>query len=257
VKVLTLDRLVHGFVDLDDPTWFGYDYEAIYSGVVAGAWPKGASRERPVRALFLGGGPYGFQRRLRALHGDSLDSVTAEIDPAVTRAGREALGLEDDVTHAVDEDARTYVRRLQDRDPPFHLVFGDTFNDLSVPWHLTTLEFTQELKRHMTPDGVYLVNLVDSFRSGRFVGAFLRTLERVFRRVHLFSATPRRDDAQETLVLIASDADLDLSRLGDVVVYGTVDLAALRARAGPALLTDDHAPVESLLAPVVTERDIR
>ena len=32
-------------------------------------------------------------------------------------------------------------------DGQFDLIIGDAFNDLSIPYHLTTLEFDQKLKR--------------------------------------------------------------------------------------------------------------
>ena len=40
-------------------------------------------------------------------------------------------------------------------DERFDLVFGDTFNDFEVPYHLTTREFNELLARHLKPDGLY------------------------------------------------------------------------------------------------------
>ena len=34
----------------------------------------------------------------------------------------------------------------------YDLIFGDAFNDFSVPWHLTTQEFNEKIKKMMTPD---------------------------------------------------------------------------------------------------------
>jgi hypothetical protein len=53
---LTIDGFVHGMADLDDPTWLGYGYEGIYRAVTDRVAPRG----RPLRAFFVGGGPYVF-----------------------------------------------------------------------------------------------------------------------------------------------------------------------------------------------------
>src|SRR5207244_3439262 len=135
---------------------------------------------RPPRALFLGGGPYVFPRRLLAVRPDAVAEV-AEIDPGVTRAATDAMGLPASPPfRVVHEDARTFVRDLPAGSPPYDLVYGDAFNAYSVPFHLTTVEFARAVKARMAPDGVYLVNVIDVFDSGLFVGAFRETLSRVF-----------------------------------------------------------------------------
>jgi len=70
-----------------------------------------------------------------------------EIDPEVTRAAYEEMGLPQDsriVTHNMD--ARLFFTNGDARQERHDLVLGDAFNDLSIPYHLTTLEFNQMLK---------------------------------------------------------------------------------------------------------------
>jgi MFS family permease len=45
------------------------------------------------------------------------------------------------------------------------IVYGDAFNDFSVPWHLTTLQFNERLKGLMTDDGVYMINIIDAYET--------------------------------------------------------------------------------------------
>ncbi len=255
MRVLSLDRFGHGFVDLDDPLWLEYEYEILYGGLVRALWPQ---REEMVRCFFIGGGAYTLQRRLATLHRNTA-LWTAEIDPAVTRVAREHLGYAKAFHTVAAWDARSVLRTWNL--PPFDFVFGDAFHDLGVPWHLTTLECARDVKKSLTPGGVYLVNMIDVFRSGRFLGAMLCTLEAVFEHVDVLSMGKREDHAQETFMLVASDAKLDWGRLVDddglpleLVHYGAEDLATLRRRAGDLVLTDDYAPVENLLAPVVRMR---
>ena len=43
-------------------------------------------------------------------------------------------------------DARQVVEDYQGKEK-FDLVFGDAFNDLQIPYHLTTKEFAQKVRR--------------------------------------------------------------------------------------------------------------
>ena len=61
---------------------------------------------------------------------------------------------------------------------------------MTVPWHLTTLEFQRKLKDHLAPDGAMLVNIIDDYvRGGRFLGAYIETARRVFKHVVVFCST--------------------------------------------------------------------
>ncbi len=257
VRLLSLDRFVHGFVDLDDPLWLEYEYEILQGALIRALWPA----EGRVDAFFIGGGAYTFQRRLMKLYGDRAQLVTAEIDPAVTAVAREHLALEDSKAHEVRHlDARTALRQGTG-ERRYDFVFGDAFHDLGVPWHLTTREFAQEVKSRLSGKGVYVINMIDVFRHGRFLGAMVKTLEDVFANVRVVGMGPRSDDTQQTFLLLASDHALTWGALTDdrlvpldVVTYSAADLAAVKKRADTGVLTDDHAPVEALLAPVVRLR---
>ena len=61
-------------------------------------------------------------------------------------------------------DARQFVELHQDT-KKYDLIFGDAFNDFSVPWHLTTREFNEKLKKMLTPNGVYMINIIDVYES--------------------------------------------------------------------------------------------
>ena len=49
----------------------------------------------------------------------------------------------------------------------YDFVYGDAFNDLSVPWHLTTLEFSTKVRDLSDARaGVFLVNIIVTFTRG-------------------------------------------------------------------------------------------
>ncbi len=119
--------------------------------------------------LFLGGGAYCFQRHMQfAYPGTGVD--VAEIDTAVTNANHMATGLPRDTPiKTYFGDARQFVELNQDS-KQYDLIFGDAFNDFSVPWHLTTREFNEKIKKMMTPNGVYMINIIDVYESDAEAG---------------------------------------------------------------------------------------
>ena len=258
-RSLVLDGLVHGLVDLDDPTWLGYGYENVYAALTERLWPK----ERIGRALFIGGGTYTFPTWLLERRPNALADV-AEIDPAVTEACRRVLSLTDRPGLSIHhEDARTFVRDLPTDAPAYDLVYGDAFNDVSIPFHLTTLEFTRAVASHMTEGGVYLMNVIDSRASGAFVGALVTTLKLVFPNVAVLSPDAEAR-TRDTFVVVASRRPLDLDGLArrdglapadapliPVHRFSEAELEVFATRAEHLVLTDAFAPVEALLAPTV------
>jgi spermidine synthase/MFS family permease len=137
------------------------------AGMAAGDMPGSSVpgvEKSTMNTLFLGGGAYCFQRHMQfAYPGTGVD--VAEIDHAVTEANFRATGLPRDTPiHTAWGDARQFVELNQDL-KKYDLVFGDAFNDFSVPWHLTTREFNEKIKKMMTPNGVYMINIIDVYES--------------------------------------------------------------------------------------------
>jgi spermidine synthase len=133
---------------------------------------------------------------------------------------------------------------------------------------LTTKEFAVELKRLLRPDGLYLANVIDSFKKGLFIPAYIRTLEEVFgkQKVNLVTAnTDLNDMGISTYVVVASSKQLEqedfiegMRRLGDTDVMGLFFpqsmLQTYLKDQDPVLLTDDYVPVDNLIAPIFEER---
>jgi spermidine synthase len=250
IHELWLDRLMHSYTDLADPTYLVYDYERTYAGVIAPLLD-----ERPhIDALFVGGGGYTFPRYMRAM-GGSGRMVVAEIDPGVTEAAHEWLGLPRDTdieTHNMD--ARHYLARLARADS-YDVVFGDAFNDYSVPYHLTTREFALLVDEVLRDDGLYVANIIDGGRHGRFLRAYVHTLQGVFSHVTVIpSSMTWREAARMTFVVVAGHRPADLLQLpAEYRPLSAAELGEYMALAPPAVLTDDHVPVDGLLAPVLED----
>ena len=254
VRVMILDRLVHSYTSLDDPTKLVYSYEKIYAELTA----YRAQRDDHLRAFFIGGGGYTFPKYIEAIYpGAEIDVV--EIDPGVTEVAHDLLGLKRDTKMMIrHEDARLYLEREPTQ--RYDLVIGDAFNDFSVPYHLTTKEFNDLVRAWLEDDGLYLVNIVDGAR-GEFLKAYTRTLRQTFRHTYLApTGEGWRRSPRTTFVVIASDVPVNVEDFrtidaGDDVallwerLLPQEELDGLLAE-GDVTLTDRYAPVDQMLAPV-------
>lgn len=258
IRKLVLDHLVHGYVDMKNAAHLEYDYEDVYADVAL----RYAEGKPTVSAFFLGGGSFTFPRWTLTKWPDARIEV-AEIDPVVVEANHEALGLPMDTSIQIHiGDARNVVDSLP-ASAQFDFFFGDAFNDFSVPWHLTTLEFNQKIAAHLKPEGAYLMNVIDDYKTGYFIGACYMTLKKVFPYVYVFCTEQTGvSDRRDTFVVAASFVPLEV---GDWLpdhansfngsALTPEDLAKLEEKCNRRVLTDELAPVENLLEPIVRSRD--
>jgi len=252
VHTLVLDRLVHSYTLPEHPGALIYGYERTYAQVVEPL----AERNPGLRSFFIGGGGYTFPRYMEETYPES-EIVVAEIDPGVTEIARVTLGLQgSERIEAYDEDARTLMASLEDGEP-YDLIFGDAFNDFSVPYHLTTLEFTQLVDRLLAPDGLYVANIVDGGGRGSFMRAFVRTQKAVFEHVAVIpTISSWRSAPRTTWVVVASQEPLELDHITSPGAPLPQDeLDEYLAMEPPLILTDDYVPVDNLLAPVFVDSE--
>ena len=139
-------------------------------------------QSRRVGTLFLGGGGFVFPRWIEALFPHEPLIHVAELDPAVKVAVQAQMGLLPDGQTRVQTtigDARNFVddrvrlnymaTKRGEQPVLYDFVYGDAFNDFSVPWHLTTREFSEKIASLLHPtEGIYLVNLIDIYPRTEF-----------------------------------------------------------------------------------------
>ena len=263
LESLVLDHLVHSYTDLKDPLYIEYEYIRIYEEFVR--WQ--AKKRKSFKVFFIGGGGYTFPRFIEKKYpGAEIDVV--EIDPEITRVVRKYLGIsEKSKIRSHNEDGRWFVMNSKERGS-YDFIFGDAFNDLSIPYHLTTKEFAMQLKALMKPDGLLLANVIDSFKKGAFMPSYIRTLEEVFGKghVHLILLSSDYDHIGiSTCVVVASPKKLDINDFIKTVKPGKGkemtshvmpqdQLQQYLKERHSVILTDDYVPVDNLIAPIFEER---
>jgi predicted membrane-bound spermidine synthase len=249
INSLHLDHLVHSYTDPHDPSYLEYDYLRAFNVVVQDI----AERRPEFRVMFVGGGGYTLPRLIEHEHPGARIDV-AEIDPAVTRVARHWFGLKrNGRVRTINQDARWFAMRGAG-EGTYDAIFIDAFNDLSVPYHLTTRETSARLQQLLRPGGALVANVIDDFGKGRFLASYVKTLQSLFGAqnvaVVLESADDMRSD-RSTFTVIASP---NIPRFDDAYVIPPADLQRYVASRGAIVLTDDYAPVDNMLAPLFTQR---
>ena len=248
LETLILDQLVHSLNDPLHPCFLAYSYLRVFEDLIR--WK--AESGRPLNLLFLGGGGYTLPRCIeQTLPNANIDVV--EIDPGVSTAAYDYLGLRRDARiHSNNADARWFLMRAAGR---YDIIFGDAFNDISIPYHLTTREFIALQKRHLVPGGVIAANVIDNIPKGDFLPSYLRTVQSVFGRNNvtvLAESDGYARGAQSTLVVVAGNLGFHFPESAVSVPQADIDDAFRRG--GWTILTDDYAPVDNLVAPLFAER---
>jgi spermidine synthase len=261
LETLVLDHLIHSYVSLDNPLHIEYDYEKIYAEVMKWMYKP----QSPFKSLSIGGGGYTFPRYMELSYPKAHIDVV-EIDPEITRVVYKYLGLPRDTRiRTFNTDGRWFVMNCKEK---YDIIFTDAFNDLSIPYHLTTREFVRQLNGTLNDDGILMSNVIDNFQKGAFLPSYLRTLGEVFgeRNVYLISIRPDFKNVRiSTFIVVATKGNRDMSRFdawlkdklrgrAKSVLVSDALMRELRTNRQSIVLTDDYAPVDNLIAPIFEER---
>ncbi len=255
-RSLVLDHLLHGTNMENDGSYLSAPYVQLMQELMC----RHHHDKATLRAFFVGGGAY-TQPRALWLANMPVAITVAELDPMVTRIAREELFLDDSDMRVLHGDARAILRRLP-ADERFDIIVGDAFHDVSVPYHLVTLEFARLLRQRLAEDGIYVLNLVDTYPQGRLAAAMVKTLGQVFAHVDVWLHELPQAPGRVTYVLSASGVPTTLAGQGGRLHAVTRPVRSwsrvtdhLRdpgLAASVPVLTDDNAPVEQLISTLFT-----
>jgi predicted membrane-bound spermidine synthase len=182
-----------------------------------------------------------------------------EIDPGIIEAGAKYFDMNPQMMpnlKVYTQDGRYELNRL---DKQYTVIAVDAYRPPYIPWHLTTVEFFQEIRDHLTDDGVVAINVGRTDTDRRLVDAMTTTLIQVFPSVHamdvpysfntILVATVQETAASnlaENLAALPQDAD---PLLRDSLTWGVNQNVPIHQI--DLIFTDDHAPVETLVDSLV------
>lgn len=153
VYVLELDDMQQSAVDLDDPTHLVFDYMRRVGDVID-RLPPG-----PLRVLHVGGAAMTLPRYVHATRPRSAQIVLEPSVEIIEQVRSEAPLPPRSGIKVRPVDGRSGIAGI--RDGYADMVILDAFAGGRVPDELTTGAFVEDVRRVLTPSGVFVANLVD------------------------------------------------------------------------------------------------
>lgn len=258
-RVIALDHLAHGVNDRADPRLLLSPYVHGVDELVARRFTG-----PDLSAFFVGGGAYTLPRAWQARYPNGR-FVVAELDPTVTKVAERALWYKPAPgTEVLHGDARRLLSALP-KETRFDVIFGDAFHDISIPAHLVTAEFADIVASRLNPGGLYILNVVDALRAPHFMLSLAQTLGGTFGHVELWLDAAELGPAEKrtTWIVVASETSVQEEYLTAEYGFGRewvrVPLQAMVEAVDEerlVFLTDDYAPVDRLLAPVLLSAEL-
>lgn len=105
-----------------------------------------------------------------------------EIDPAIITVGQKYFGMDMPNLNAIPQDGRV---GLEHSSKSYTIIAVDAYRPPYIPPHLTTQEFFQAAKDHLTSDGVLVVNVGRSPTDRKLVDQIASTIQTVFPSVYI------------------------------------------------------------------------
>ena len=225
----------------EGPTGMYYDY-ALAAPVLAGADEES---EMDVLILGLGTGTYA---NMCLKYFPNFNITGVEIDEDITELAYEYFNLSDEV-EAVTYDGRAY---LDASDETYDVIMVDAYQDITIPFQMSTTEFFTMVYEHLNENGVMVVNMNMYSESANSINdALSDTIASVFECVYTVDVKGStncelfafKDAAmmEEFKANVAQTADEELLSMLELTLYGIEEYEA-----GDYILTDDKAPVELL-----------
>jgi len=174
-----------------------------------------------------------------------------EIDPEIIAVGRKYFDMNEPNLNAIAQDGRWGLEHSSRR---YTIIGVDAYRPPYIPWHLTTREFFQIARDHLTADGVLVINVGRAPDDRRLIEGLVGTIRTLFPSIYVMDVPGTFNSVvyatlQPTTVenLFANLVYLD--ERGDVhpLLIEATRLAALNMQPTPAtttVFTDDLAPIE-------------
>ncbi|MGC8879278.1 MAG: spermidine synthase [Anaerolineae bacterium] len=157
-----------------------------------------------------------------------IDGV--ELDPVIIEVGRRWFAMNQPNLNAIAADGRHYLSTIQTR---YSVIVVDAYRPPYIPFHLTTLEFFQLVRDHLTGDGVVAINAARSETDYALVNALASTLKAVFPSVFVLDE-PELGRFTGNSLVIATQQPTHASNLAANVA--SMDHALLREVAARSLI---------------------
>jgi len=183
-----------------------------------------------------------------------------EIDPEIIKIGYEYFGMRLPSLNAIAEDGRW---GLAHSDYEYDIISIDAYKPPYIPWHMTTVEFFNIVRQHLSEQGVMVINVGRGPNDRDLVNALGTTIGQVFHAVFVMdipesfnsvifasaaSEASWQDFNQNLEILMHEDTPSLLVEAMHLTITGrAVELEVAQ------VFTDDLAPIEWITNRIVLD----
>lgn len=218
---------------------------------------KNTNFDTKLSVLVLGLGTGTFPKQIKYFFPQSrVDGV--EIDAKVIELAKEYFDLRDEEATIYINDGRVFLKeKVAEK---YDLILIDAYHDITIPFHMTTKEFYTEVKEHLKPEGVLVLNInIHSTKDTKLIDYLTQTVKAVMGKVY------RSDLDFDTNSLIFASQNKNCLPIflenssqipPDHLLYPVVSYVTNNLREvtqNDQILTDEVAPVEIMGHEVLDE----
>lgn len=225
-----------------------------YDYAMAAPYMSGIREKEECRILVLGNGTGTYATQCERYF-DNVTVSGVEIDQKITDLAKKYFELPENV-EVVTYDGRAYLQAI---DETYDVILVDAYQDITIPFQMSSIEFFTLVGDHLKEDGVMVVNMNMRGNSEGNINQYLAdTISRVFTEVYVVDVpgTTNRElfasnnEAIQEVFRRNCDAETDeeLQRM-----MGKITESMTAYEPGEYLMTDDKAPVELLGMRVIDE----
>lgn len=229
----------------------GMYYDYAMAAPLMTDWENG-SGAKDVLILGMGSGTYATQCRR---YFDNLNMEGVEIDQKITDLARMYFELPDDIK-VTTYDGRAYLNAI---DTKYDVIMVDAYQDITIPFQMSSVEFFTLVEEHLKDDGVMVVNMnMRGTKEGNINQYLADTISAVFSEVYTVDvahSTNRElfasNDPNMRERFSQNHARIEEPELFNMMVQ--VDENLTEYKPDSYIMTDDKAPVELLGMSVIDE----
>ncbi|MBR5420883.1 MAG: fused MFS/spermidine synthase [Lachnospiraceae bacterium] len=218
-----------------------------YDYAMAGAYMAGVKEKDSLDVLILGMGTGTFATQCERYFGN-MKLTGVEIDAKITKLAREYFELPDSVP-VIEYDGRAFLNADTKQ---YDLILVDAYQDITIPFSMSSQEFYRLVQAHLKPEGVMVMNMnMHSDIDDNITDWLADTVASVFPCVYTVDV---RGSSNRELYAYMDTECMERFSSG-IEKEESTDLAGMMRRveeglqpwsSGGRLLTDDRAPVELL-----------
>lgn len=225
----------------DSLTGMYYDY-ALAAPLMAGI-----TKEDEADILILGMGTGTYAKQCMRYF-DNLEIEGVEIDQKITDLARIYFELPNEVS-VTTYDGRAYLQAV---DKKYDVIMVDAYQDITIPFQMSSAEFFTMVKEHLKENGIMVVNMnMYSKQQGNINEYLADTIANVFDYVYTVDVNGSTN--RELFAAMTPDAEENLKEkmtTGESEEFNElmnrVSSSLMFYEKGNYILTDDKAPVELL-----------